>query len=359
MIKLLLLIVALVAAMLLGPMLVNNPGYIKIIVAGYIVEMTVLGLMIALVLLSLAIWILGILIRKLFHVQHVSFNFFRWRRQRKAQDAYALGLQAFAKQQWPLAAELLGKATADSFMHTEKHLLGAYAEFYAGNMPQAEQHAEALTADDNTKRFLQADLLLRQAEPAKACAVLNDYVTADTSDKGLAQLYVYALQQAGQWQTLLQLVPAILKQKWFDKQQWRQLRFTIYPMAIHQLSQSEGFDAEADYWQALPGKERKSTAAAIGKAWALAQNGQSENAEKELVAHLSLDQLPLALPYIRQIPLSSSVLKLRKQAQHWLRDHDSNGYIYGLLAYLAEQEGEKAHASVAWQKAIQYEPSLG
>jgi HemY protein len=359
MIKLLLLIVTLAAAMLLGPIFVNNPGYIKVIVAGYVLEMTVLGLIIALVLLSVAIWLLASLIRKLFHIQHVSFNFLRWRRQRKAQQAYALGLQAFAKQQWPLAADLLNKATADNFMQTEKHLLGAYAEFYAGNMAQAEQHAAALTEEDNTKRFVQADLLLRQNKPAQACALLNEYVNADTTDKGLAQLYVFGLQQAGQWQTLLQLVPVIIKQQWFTQQQWQQLRFTIYPIAISQLSQSSGFAEDADYWQVLPNKERKSTAAALGKAWALAQSGQAETAEKVLVSHLSLDQLPFALPYVRQIPLGRAVLKLRKQAQHWLRDNSSNGYIYGLLAYLAEQEGEKTDAAVAWQKAIQYEPSLG
>lgn len=359
MIKLLLLIIALVAAMLLGPIMVNNPGYIKVIIAGYVFEMTVLGLIVALMLLSVALWVLASLIRKLFHVQHVSFNFFRWRRQRKAQQAYGLGLQAFAKQQWPLAADLLNKATADDFMLTEKHLLGAYAEFYAGNMAQAEQHAAALTEEGHTKRFVQADLYLRQNQPAQACALLNDYVNADTTDKGLAQLYVFALQQAGQWQTLLQLVPVIIKQQWFAKQQWQQLRFTIYPIAISQLSQSSGFAEEADYWQALPSKERKTTAAAIGKAWALAQSGQAETAEKVLVSHLSQEQLPLALPYVRQIPLGSSVLKLRKQAQQWLRDNGSNGYIYGLLAYLAEQEGEKADAALAWQKAIQYEPSLG
>ncbi|MGI5310660.1 heme biosynthesis HemY N-terminal domain-containing protein [Rheinheimera sp. WS51] len=359
MIKVLLLIVALAAAMLLGPIFVNNPGYIKIIVAGYVVEMTVLGFIIALVILSLGFWILGIIIRKLFRVKYVSFNFFRWRRQRKAQQAYELGLQAFAKQQWPQAAEWLNKASADSFMQTEKHLLAAYAEFYSGNQTQADEHVEALTAEDNNKRFVQADLLLRQNEPAKACAVLNDHVNADTTDKGLGQLYIYALQQAGQWQTLLQLVPAAIKHKWFDNQQWQQLRFAIYPIALSQLSQGIGFDEEAAYWQALPSKERKSTAAALGKAWALAKSGQTEAAEKVLASHLTLEQLPSALPYLKQIPLGTSVLKLRKQAQCWLRDNESNGYIYALLAHLAEQEGEQAHAAVAWQKALQYEPSLG
>ncbi|WNO59595.1 hypothetical protein [Rheinheimera sp. MMS21-TC3] len=91
----------------------------------------------------------------------------------------------------------------------------------------------------------------------------------------------------------------------------------------------------------------------------MAQSGQNEAAEKLLVSQLQLDELPLVLPYLRKIPLGKSVLKLRKQAQHWLRDHASNGYVYALLAYLAEQEGEPQQAEIAWHKARQYEPRLG
>ena len=76
------------------------------------------------------------------------------------------------------------------------------------------------------------------------------------------------------------------------------------------------------------------------------------------LSQLQLAELPQLLPYIRQIPLGRSVLKLRKQAQHWLHEHSSNGYLYALLAYLAQQEGETEQAELALHKARQYEPSL-
>jgi HemY protein len=358
MIRLLLLILALGGAMLLGPSMVNNPGYIKIILAGKVIEMTVLGLVVAVSLLAIVLWLVSVVLRKLLRLQHVSFNFFRWRRQRKAQQAYELGLQAFAKQQWQLASQHLATACADDFMQSEKRLLAAYASFYAGNVAQANSHIEALPADSSSV-FVQADVLLQQGKAAQACTLLGEKVSANTEDKGLGQLYLYALQQAGQWQKLLQMVPAALKKHWFDKDKWQQQRFNIYPAAISQLSQQQRFDEKADYWQNLPAKERKSTAANIGRAWALAQSGQNEAAEKLLLSHLQLAELPQLLPYIRQIPLGKSVLKLRKQAQHWLHDNSSNGYVYALIAYLAQQEGEPEQAELAMYKARQYEPKLG
>jgi HemY protein len=358
MIRWLLLILVLAAAMLLGPSLVNNPGYIKVILAGRVFEMTALGLIVALVLATAALWLVTMLLRKLLRLQHMSFNFFRWRRQRKAQQAFELGLQAYAKQQWQLASQHLTKACADDFMHSEKRLMAAYAAFYAGNVALANSHIETMTEDNSSTAFIQADLLLQQGQAGQACVLLAEKVKADTEDKGLGQLYLYALQQAGQWQQLLQMIPAAINQQWFDKDKWQQQRFNIYPAAISQLSQQQRFDESAEYWQNLPAKERKSTAANIGRAWALAQSGQNDAAEKLLLSHLQLAELPQLLPYIRQIPLGKSVLKLRKQTQSWLRDHGSNGYLYALLAYLAQQEGELEQAELALQKARQYEPKL-
>ena len=358
MMRVLLLVGVLAAAMWFGPVLVNHAGYVKVIVAGRVFETTLLGLALLALALTAALWLLSLLLRKLLKLQHISFNFLRWRRQRKAQQAFELGLQAYAKQQWQAASQHLAKACADEFMHSEKHLLAAYAAFYAGNTQQANKHVAALPDDSNSSYFVRADLLLQQGQAAQACVLLAERVTADSEDKGLGQLYLFALQQAGQWQQLLQMVPLALKQQWFDKDKWAQQRFNIYPAAISQLSQQQRFDESADYWQNLPAKERKSTAANIGRAWAMAQSGQSEAAEKLLLSQLQLAELPQLLPYIRQIPLGRSVLKLRKQAQHWLHEHSSNGYLYALLAYLAQQEGESEQAELALHKARQYEPSL-
>ena len=357
MIRLVLLVLILAAAMWFGPLLVNNAGYVKVIVAGKVFETTLLGLAIVFLAVISALWLLVVLLRKLMRLQHLSFNFFKWRRQRKAQQAFELGLEAYAKQQWHSASQYLQQACADDFMAPQKHLIAAYAAFYAGDSDKANRHAQQLQQTD-AGLFLQADLLLQQAQPGQACALLAERVQANTQDKGLGQLYLYALQQAGQWQQLLQWVPTALKQQWFDKTKWRQQRFNIYPAAISQLSQQQRFDEAADYWQALPAKERKSTAANIGRAWAMAQSGQQEAAEKLLLSQLQLAELPQLLPYIRQIPLGHSVLKLRKQVQNWLHEHPTNGYLYALLAYMAAEEGEQEQAALAWQKARQYEPSL-
>ena len=99
-------------------------------------------------------------------------------------------------------------------------------------------------------------------------------------------------------------------------------------------------------------------AATLGKVWSLALGGQVEQAEKLLLETLALADLPHAWHVIQQIPLGRSVLQLRKQLQHWLRDHSTNAYLYAMLSYCASQEGEAEQAAASWHKALQYQPEL-
>lgn len=358
MIKAIILIIVLALAMFLGPVVTNNPGYIKLVLAGYVIEMTALGFVIILIVALLAVVLLVKLLKYVLRIQHLSFNFFRSRRQKKAQQAFANGLRAYARRQWPKAANQLQQALQAGDFAPEKRFLAAYAAFYAGDYQQAKSLIADLAEEDPSRQYLEADMLLHQGNDRQAVVILEALLQLTPVDTALGQLYLRALQQAGLWQQLITAAGRAATEHWFDKSIWQQQRFAIYPNALRQLAGETGFEQQQDYWQALPAKERKSAAAAVGLAWAEANAGNTEAAEKRLVAALSLADIAPAWPHLRQIALGRSVLRLRKQIQHWLRDNPSNGYLYAVLAYLAEQEGEPQQAQQAWQKARQYQPEL-
>ncbi|MCH8538074.1 MAG: heme biosynthesis protein HemY [Alkalimonas sp.] len=358
MIKILLALLLLAVAMWLGPVVFNQPGYVRIVLAGYTIEMTVVGLVIMLLVATLLLWLLVKLARWLWSLPSRSLGFFRWRRRQKAEQAFQEGLRAYARQQWQDAASLLQQALSDKKYHDEKLTLISYAAFYAGQQEQADQSVQQLPPDEANSWFVKADLMIQRGQAEQASHYLQDKVEQAPKACGLGQLYLYSLQQAGQWQQLLEQIPAALKHRWFSKVQWAAQRYQIYPRAISSLVHEGSFSEQADYWQNLPGKERKSVAAVIGRAWAKANQGHSDQAERLLVNTLALVDLELAWPYLRQIPLGRSVLQLRKQVQHWLHDHPGNGYLYAMLSWLAEQEGELEQSRLAWKKAVQYQPEL-
>ncbi len=358
MMRLLLLVLLLALAMWFGPLVLAQPGYVRIVVAGYTLEMTLVGLLSCLLLVMLLSWLVLRLLRFVWLLPSRSWRFWQWRRRQKAEQAFQQGLRAFARQQWQDASALLQQSLQHHQHQQEKQMLAGYAAFYAGQKQLAEQLVQALPESDANTWFVKADLLIQQGRAAEAAQLLQPRMEQQSTACGLGQLYLYSLQQAEQWQSLLEQVPTALKQRWFSKSQWAVQRYQIYPKAISSLVQQGQFSEQADYWQQLPGKERKSVAAAIGRAWAKANQGQTEQAERLLVNTLALADVELAWPYLRQIPLGSSVLQLRKQVQHWLRDHAANGYLYAVLSWLAAQEGELEQARLAWKKALQYQPDL-
>ena len=359
MIRLYIVLVALLAlAMFLGPIIWNNPGYVMIVVAGVTIEATFFGLMLMILGVGLAWWGLWWLLKRLFHLPRISFSFLRSRKERRARQALQQGVLAFARQDWQNAHQLFEIAKSEPLWDKARLTMASYSALRAGEFAKANQRAAELDPDDADTSLLLADLWLAQGDALKAVAVLTPKIAAEPKNQALGRCYLAALQQAGQWQTLLEQVPAAQKHLWFSKNQWAQYRYQLYPPAISALAQQGLFDEQASYWQNLNAKERKSVAATLGKVWAKAVSGQAEQAEKLLLETLALADLPLAWNVIQQIPLGRSVLQLRKQIQHWLRDHSNNAYLYAMLSYCAAQEGEAEQAAASWQKALQYQPEL-
>lgn len=358
MIRLAFFILVLGLAMLVGPILANHPGYVMVVVAGVTIEATFVGLMLVLFASIFGCWALWWVFKRLFHLPRLSFSFLRSRKERRARQAMQHGLLAFARQDWQQADQYFDIAKADSDWDKMKQIMACYAAQQAGDSQKANQKAAQLDSDDNDTTLVVADLLLQQGDAHKAVAYLAPKMEQNQKDGRIGRLWLAALQQAGQWQTLLEQVPVAIKQQWLNKAQWQQYRYQLYPAAISGLAQAGQFDENLPCWNNLPAKERKSVAATLGKAWAKAVSGEPEQAEKLLLESLALADLPLAWRALQHIPLGRSVLGLRKQVQHWLRDHNNNGYLYALLSYCAAQEGEHEQARHAWDKALQYQPDL-
>lgn len=362
MIRLIVAIAVLGLAMWLGPILVNHPGYVMIVVGGITIEATLINMVLLLAMLAGAWWCLWWVIKRLFHLPKISFSFLRSRQERRARQALKQGMLAYARQDYAMASQQFEIAYADSDWWSVKQTMAAYSALMAGDLMKANQRAAQLDPDEPDSWFVVADLLLRQQNAQAALAYLEPKVSqaakALAKDGKLGRLYIDALRQTGQWQRLLEQVPLAIKQQWFNKALWQQVRFQLYPFAVRGLLTQGLFDENAAYWSQLSAKERKSVAVSLGRVWALAEQGQPDQAEKQLLDVLALNDLRHAWAALRHIPLGRHVLALRKQLQHWLRDHPNQGHLYAMLAYCAQQEGELEQARMAWQKALQYQPDL-
>lgn len=358
MIRLLLVVLLLASAMWLGPWLTQNPGYLMLVLGPWTIEMTLVGFAIILLLSLTLLWLTLRILRPFWGFRNWTLNPFRGRQQRKARLAFEQAALALAAGRFQDAEQYFDRSDAMPEFTMLRQSMACYAALQAGHATKAMQLAEQLDATKAQSCYVKADLLLRQNQAKAALELLQPHMLIPADAPLLAPLYFQALLAAGHNIEVFHTVLKAIEQKWFTKAQWQVQRYQMYPQAIRNLAAQGVFDESSDYWLALPSKERKSMAAVLGRVWAKVKAGQAEQAEKLLVDHLSYSDLPLVWPVLRHIPLKRHVVLLRKQLQHWLRDHQEDAVLYATLAYCAEQDGEPMQAEMAWQKALQYQPGL-
>ena len=100
-------IVVLGLAMLLGPIIVNNPGYIMLVVGGVTVEATLVNLLILLALAGFVFWLCLWTVKRLLNLRHISFSFLRSRKTRRARRAFEQGMLAYARHDFTRANQFV------------------------------------------------------------------------------------------------------------------------------------------------------------------------------------------------------------------------------------------------------------
>ena len=114
MIKILLLVIALIAGLIVGPDLAGNQGYVLISAANQTIEMSVSTLIILVVFAFAALFILEWLIRKIFSLSSSTRGWFSGRKSKKARALTNDGLLKLLEGDWKQSEKLVMKGAAHS-----------------------------------------------------------------------------------------------------------------------------------------------------------------------------------------------------------------------------------------------------
>ena len=127
MIRILLLLGILGAALLCGPLLAGNKGYVLIAIGEYTIEMTVISAGILALLLYGVLWCTERLLLRLFHIKGSTRRWFSERRRRKARERTLAGTLALAEGQFKQAETLMRKSAPESEQALLNYLSAAEA----------------------------------------------------------------------------------------------------------------------------------------------------------------------------------------------------------------------------------------
>jgi HemY protein len=334
-------LLAVLAGAFLAHFLLADRGYVLVNFRGYVVEMSVPGLVIVLVTAYL-------LMRALVAVVGAPR---RWRaarmqRQLERRDSdLAAGLAQLVEGNWARSERLLTQGLKRADAPLANYLLAAHAAQLQGAVERRDQWlelAQGISKDGATSAQLtRAQLQLQSGDPAAAIATLK---TLESLDPPAAiALLARAYRALDDHSQLLDLLP-------------RLARASLPPVERDQLAALavEGELARSDLtaerlaalWEKLPTDLRASPPVVAQRALALARLGLGNQAERELHAALKRDWHSALVQSYGQVRGADPAKQL-KHAEAWLKAHPDDAALLTTAARLSM-------ANELWGKARSY-----
>jgi HemY protein len=339
--------VAAVLAIVLGAFaahfLLADRGYVLVNFRGYVVEMSVPGLVIVLVLAYL-------FVRALVAVAAAPrrWRAARERRQLVRRDSdLTTGILQLIEGHSARSERLLTQGLKHADAPVANYLLAARAAQLQGAADRRDQWldlAQGASADGATSAALtRAELQLAAGEPAAAVATLTT-LEQPTRDQPaatalLARAYRALADRAGLFALLPRLARATLPAKERDE---------LATLAVQGELERTDLTSQrlAEVWASVPGELRAVPALVAERARALGRLQRGDEAERELKAALTREWHPALVKSYGEVRGSDAARQL-KQAETWLKTYPDDAALLLAAARLAM-------ASELWGKARSY-----
>jgi HemY protein len=351
MIKLIVIFVCILAAVFFGYRLTEIEGRVIIDFSGTIVQASLLGSFIILLVSLLVLWVLWWVIRRLFRLATGSKTWLGKLSKRQQNQAFYQSINAMLMNDQTQARKLIRKTTKGDFQGTN-YLIAAELERQAGEIQQAQ--AYLIQAMDNPKAeplalMKQAELCLSSGQSEEAMNLLSNVEGKIRESKAFVVLKLNVLEGLNDWEQIQVVAKENKKLLGDDYFTWSK-QWTTGEFAA--IASKHGANALKTHWQQLGRADRKDQANQLTYLQLLIDQGQSSEAEKELVAiagkqsHESYWQLFKQLNH----PNPSLALKFIEQE---IKKQPQNADLYSVLANLAYNMKDYELANKAVSKALE------
>ncbi|MGQ0587735.1 MAG: heme biosynthesis HemY N-terminal domain-containing protein, partial [Gammaproteobacteria bacterium] len=214
------------------------------------------------------------------------------RRAQRAQQSFESGLMKLLEGQWASAEVELVRRAADHPAPALNYLLAARAAQRAGIPVRRDQYLELAAKTGEGPGFatqlLRAELQLEQ-DPAAAIPVLQDLRRRDPAHPYVIELLARALDRAGAWEALRQLLTGIEAPRALPPAQYRELYARALREALAEAAASARLDGVKALWESAPVPVRADAEVRRAYVRALARLGAETEAAAQIAQLLDAE----------------------------------------------------------------------
>ena len=335
------------AAALVTPWLMEDPGYVYFRFAGYEIEMrfiVALGFIIALIVLF---WLVVYLLR----LPKKTLRSYSVNRSRKS---FAKGLLALSEGKWKQAEKLLITSTINSPTPELGFMAAARAAIAQNKIDEAFTYLD--DAENNTDNPLTVDLTrcelwVKTGNNDKAIDLLQRILNSYPNNPRALHIMAQASQNAGQWQQLREILPKVKKLEILSSDK-------IVQLTHHSISQQLEF-AESEHdlqvtWDSLDKSQKLNNEYINAYSRTGLKLGMNEQVAKLTESTISKNFSVSLLEVWQQLNIDGH--DKIKTAEKWLKKNTDNAALLQTLGKLSLQYKLWGKAKDYLQKSLDIEP---
>jgi len=347
MIRVLIIVILLLAALIFAPELSAHKGYILVSFDSYTTyEMTLINASLVIIVFYFILLMLEWTLRKLLSMSSFTRGWFGQRKTRKAQKNSLLGMLALLEGNTKQAQKLLSKSAERSEAPALTYIAAARASHKNGDFNQRDDYLQLANAHPGCKLavgLVWAELQIDAKQYENALATLSELDQSFPKNKKVLQHYVVIYPALNEWQKLITLINSQRKLIELDDQEFADLELYAHQQLFKQLALESG-QLLNDYWHKDVARwMRKELSYQEAMLTALIEHDRGKVAQEFLLDKLHRQfSLPL-LPYLQKIQVTDYypvITFLEKQ----LKKSVHTDYIHQALAHLKLKEGHNEAA---------------
>lgn len=330
---LVLILVALVAATLLGRWMAADSGYVLAIRGNWVMDTTLGFMVLVLILAAVALVVLTLLVNLLWNAAEPMRATRRFR-QRTARRRLKSGFTQLVDGELDKAERLLTAAGEKGDWPLAGWLLAAEAAREKQDGEALEQYLERAAGErrgDLVSGLMKARFALTDGQPEQARQLLEPLFRRTPNNKRVLALYADVLERQRHWETLCDLVPRL--RKVFGEVAVARRERRAWLARVQQLARKPGFDNAEQrvrelhrLWKSVPAALKHDPAMVARYAGFLAQLGDGRSALRLVRDQQNLDwddRLPPVLEAIDDLPSDDLLTVLER----WLADRPGNAAV--------------------------------
>ncbi len=358
MIRTLLLFLLLGGAMVMGPLVAGNKGYVLIALGEYTIEMSVVSAALFGVLLYVLLLLVENLLGRLFSLHSRTRMWLHHRRRRQGQQQTLAGALALAEGRFEQAEALMLKGAGESEQPLLNYISAAEAAEAQGESERRDRYLQQAEEEHPNARLalglIRARSQLRRNELIAAEQTLLTLQADYPQHRTVLTLLKECLLSRSQWSSLLSLLPQLQKLKLITAAEFSALQKQIYPALFAEKGNTLGKEGVLALWRELPKSLRHEPELLDALIQQLITMGAEADAEELLLESLRKHFQPALLPLAAKLQHPGSALtQLVEKLQSQLPETEraaTMGFIY-------LQQKAYAQAQSALEQALQQQPT--